>query len=465
MPESSFPAITLNASGDLPEAVYESLVQQIEDGSCVLFLGPGAITMRMDDGSYKPVAAACANHLVKIYGLQIKAQEVDSLTYVSSLLLNRSNERVADIILRREVQKFYAEWSNKVQLPAYLELLADLPFRIIINTTPDDYFAELYGSFGITVRRGYYNFDKPDAEDPLYTFEAGRAPLVYNLLGYYKDKPQSMVLSYSDQLNFINRITGQQNEGLPNSLLKELDKPVFHLFMGFDFEDWSLRVLFNEIFKHQRKSMQPFAYKPQTSAEADAQSQVFFQGEFGMLFPETDIEKFITTLVQTHKSMKSRPAGSGGAPKGEILVLHHESADDDGFQALLKYLKTLPVTITSLKDSLGQGDQQAWIRSVVQRCHVVLPLVSIDFFDENNPALPLLDEIVAANNTRNNGERKLLVLPLLLKQADIKDSPFAGLRTLHPSDGKPVLGEGNEARQFAEVTETLKRYVEKLAAV
>lgn len=92
-------------------------------------------------------------------------------------------------------------------------------------------------------------------------------------------------------------------------------------------------------------------------------------------------------------------------------------------------------------------------------------LVTIDFFDESNRALPLLDEIVAANNTKNNGERKLLVLPLLLKQADIKDSVFAGMRTLHPSDGKPVLGEGNEARQFAEVTETLKRYVEKLAAV
>lgn len=448
---------------DLSPELYESILQQVEDGSCILFLGPGAIMAKQTDGSFRPVTELCANFLVQKYGLTLAPQEAESLSFVTSLLLNRSHGRIADIILRGEVQKFYEQMGRTIQLPPMLEHLADLPFRIIVNTTHDNYFAELYESAGVPKRFAYYNFEKPDPKDPLYTFDAGAAPLIYNLLGFYGEKPQSMVLSYSDQLNFINKITGQQNEAPPNSLLKALDKPVFHLFMGFDFNDWSLRVLFNAIFRNERKNMQPFAYRFKTDEDAGVQAKVFFQGEFDMVFPTADMETFVTELIATRERQKGQTAGDAGKMRAEILVLHNEAKDEEGFAALSQYLKPLKVQVSSLKDALGAGDMQAWVREAYQRCQVVLPLVTIDFFDDSNPALPLLDEIVKANNPRNNDQRKLLVLPLLLKTINVKDTPFAALRTIHPSDGNAVYGNGAEDKQFSEVTDTLKRYIDKLS--
>ncbi len=453
----------LNADGTLSPELYESIARQIGDGSCVLFLGPSAISVKQPDGSYRPLTELCANFLAQKYGLELLPEEAESLSYVTSLLLNRSVERVADIILRGEIQKFYQQHAQTVQLSPALEQLSYLPFRIIINTTPDDFFAELYEAAASPKRFAYYNFEKPEPKDPLYEFGDKAPPLIYNLFGYYKDKPQSMVLSYSDQLNFINKITGQQNEGPPNSLLKALDKPIFHLFLGFDFDDWSLRVLFNAIFRNERKNMQPFAYKPHKKRDTGAQARVFFQGEFGMMFPKVDLDSFIAQLVATAESMKAGPATDAAQMRGDILILYNDTKDDAGYKIVEQRLLPLRVRIrTHTNDALG-GDPTDWIRATYQKSQVVIPLLSADFFSDENPALPVLNEIIAANNTRNNGQRKLLVLPLLMRTVNIQDTVFNALRTIHPSDGNPVLGNNQDA-QLGELTETLKRYLEKLPA-
>lgn len=437
---------------ELTDTIYQNIARNISEGSCVLFLGPTAITSKQPDGNFKPLAELCANHLAKDLGLS--KEEENSLYHVASALRIRAKR--SDTMLISDVQDFYNKAEREAQLHPMLEQLADMPFKIIINTTPDDFFARYYATAVRDYRFDFYNFRKPTS-DPLYTFGDDAAPLIYNLFGFFK-KSESLVLTYSDQLAYVNKITGAQHERLPDSLLAAFNVPRFYLFMGFDFDDWSLRVLFDALFKNARNSIQPFAYPLKGKPEADAYAKVFFQGEFRMEFPKVDIEAFVGKLQEYLNKLDGHASSDSGSVLAEALVLHNEAKDDAECQALLSHLKPLKIRTLTLRDAVGQGDMQAWIRKTLDSVQMVLPLVSADFFDSSNPALPLLEEIAQRNDPR----KRFLVMPILLKNFAIDATPLGKLRTIRPPNGEPVFGNGQENKHLADIAEKLKIYIENL---
>jgi len=438
---------------ELTDAIYQNIARNISEGSCVLFLGPTAITAKQPDGSYTPLTELCARQLAK--GLGLPAEEEESLAHVASSLRIRAQR--SDTMTISDVQDFYTKAERDAQLHPLLEKLADLPFKIIINATPDDFFARFYAQAVREYRFDFYNFRKPTS-DPLYSFGEDAAPLIYNLFGFYK-KSESLVLSYSDQLAYINKITGAQHDRLPDSLLAAFNVPRFHLFLGFDFDDWSLPVLMDALFKNARNNIQPFAYPLKGKPSANPEARVFFQSEFRMEFPKVDIETFVTKLLEHYDKLGGQSDSDSAAPLAQALILHNEAKDDDGCQALLTHLKPLKIRTLTLKDAVGQGDVQQWIRTKLDECQVVLPLVSADFFDSSNPALPLLDEIVLRNNPRN----RFLVMPIVLKNCAIDATPLGTLRTTRPLNRQTVFGGGQEDKHLADIAETLKKYIENLA--
>ena len=136
-----------------------------------------------------------------------------------------------------------------------------------------------------------------------------------------------------------------------------------------------------------------------------------------------------------------------------------KSADADGCKALLRHLSPLKVRVWTLADALGEGDLNAWIKQKLEQCQVVLPLVSADFFADDNPALPLLDDIVARNNPR----AQFLVMPILLKAVSFEGTALGSLRTTRPLNKQAVFGAGQEDKHLAEIAETLKKYIDTLA--
>ncbi|MBK7939589.1 MAG: SIR2 family protein [Lewinellaceae bacterium] len=437
---------------ELTDTIYQNIARNISEGSCVLFLGPAAITARQPDGSYRPLNELCANQLAK--GLGLSREEEDSLTQVTSTLRIRAQR--SDTMIISDVQDFYTKAEHNAELNPLLEQLADLPFKIIVNTTPDDFFARFYATAVRDYRFDFYNFRKPGA-DPMFSFGDDAPPLIYNLFGFYK-KSESLVLTYNDQLAYVNKITGVQHERLPDSLLAAFAVPRFYLFLGFDFEDWSLRVLLDALFKNARNSIQPFAYPLKGKRETGPYAKIFFQGEFRMEFPNVDMESFVGKLLEHFKQLEGQASSDNGSILADVLVLHNEAKDDDGCTALLKHLKPLKIRTLTLKDAVGQGDVQQWIKTNLDRCQVVLPLVSADFFDNENPALPLLDELVARNNPRN----RFLVMPVLWKNCAIDASPLGKLRTTRPLNRIAISGSGQDDKYFAEIADTLKKYIENL---
>ena len=353
-----------------------------------------------------------------------------------------------------KVQKFYEDAERTAQLHPALEQLADLPFKIVINTTPDDFFVRYYANALSPYRFEFYHFRQPE-RDPLFDFKDDPPPLIYNLFGYYKKDPSSLVLTNKDQLTYVNKITGAQHERLPESLLAAFNVPRFYLFLGFDYEDWTLKILLDELFKNARSNIKPFAYPLRGAAATNSLDRIFFQGEFSMEFPSVDIETFVGNLKKQLDG-ETATAADAAAVLADVLILHNGAQDEASSQALLRYLKPLKLRCWTLADAVGQGDLTAWLRQKLDSCQIVLPLISADFFDASNPALPLLDDIVARNNPRG----RYLVMPILLRFLGLEGTPLGALKTTRPLKGQPVYGNGLEEKMLADIAETLKKYIE-----
>jgi SIR2-like domain len=443
-------------NGDTITEQYQTLARKVKDGSCVLFLGPNAVMAKTADGKWSSISDMCARHLATQHDIKISAQDRCTLPYVTSLI--RFQNRSTDSVLQEEVAQYYKSIASKAELHPMLEQLTDLKFRIVINTTPDTFITRLYDQIAQPVYPDYYNYYKPTTNFK-FDFEKDQRVVIYNLFGDY-NKPESLVLSYKHQLNYIKKIVGeQQNERLPDALTNAFKDFRHHLFLGFDFEDWTLRLILDTLYKNVRENVQPFSYPSKGERATGSDTQVFFQGEFSMQFPQVDMETFVTNLVAQYQTLDTTATGAGSeSPRASILVLYNEKADKDGFDALMKHLRALPARIITIADAIGKGDTLAWLRQTLDEVQVVLPLLSADFYDPaTNPALPLLQEITQRNNPRKG----FLVMPVILKQVAL-DGPLGQLATLRPSNRMPVMGGGAEDQYATEIQEGLRKYIENL---
>ncbi len=439
-----------------PAELYQNIARKVKEGSCVLFLGPAALAAKDKDGTWQPITDLCARYLAEKYKVDLGDHHDVNLPYVASLV--RIQNRSTDNVLQEDVAKFYTDLADTCELHPALEQLTDLKFRIVINTTPDNFITRLYDQIAQAYHADFYNWYKPNAALH-FDFEKDSRVVIYNLLGSYQ-KPESLVLTYKQQLGYIKKIVGeQQNERIPDALTNAFKDFRHHLFLGFDFEDWALRLLLDTLYKNVRDNVQPYSFSTKDERPAEADTKVFFQGEFGMQFPKDSLENFVENLVSEYQKLDSPAASNANqAPKAKVLVLYNEAADQDGFELLNKHLRSLPAQFVTMSDAVGQGNVQEWLRKMMDECQVVLPLLSADFYDEaNNPSVPLLAEIAQRNNPRKG----FLVMPVLLKTVGL-DGPLAQLPTLRPTDKQPIMGSGKESQYATEIADGLKKYIENL---
>jgi hypothetical protein len=439
-----------------PAELYQNIARKVKEGSCVLFLGPAALAAKDKDGTWQPITDLCARYLAEKYKVDLGDHNDVNLPYVASLV--RIQNRSTDNVLQEEVAKFYADLADVCELHPALEQLTDLKFRIVINTTPDNFITRLYDQIAQAYHADFYNWYKPNAALH-FDFEKDSRVVIYNLLGSYQ-KPESLVLTYKQQLGYIKKIVGeQQNERIPDALTNAFKDFRHHLFLGFDFEDWALRLLLDTLYKNVRDNVQPYSFSTKDERPAEADTRVFFQGEFGMQFPKDSLENFVENLVSEYQKLDSPTTSNASqTPKAKVLVLYNEAADQDGFELLNKHLRILPAQFVTMSDAVGQGNVQEWLRKMMDECQVVLSLLSADFYDEaNNPSVPLLAEIAQRNNPRKG----FLVMPVLLKTVGL-DGPLAQLPTLRPTDKQPIMGSGKESQYATEIADGLKKYIENL---
>ena len=162
-------------------------------------------------------------------------------------------------------------------------LLAEFPLPVFLTTNYDDYLTKALRMAGKQPRaaicRWYDSTSRRSAGSEYQVTDASR-PLVYHLHGSWS-KPQSLVLTQRDYLEFLVNVSVARGDGgrrlLPPPVLTALtNKPL--LFLGYSLQDWTFLVLFVGLLRnipdiHQRRSISVQLPPPVSGGTDDAEER------------------------------------------------------------------------------------------------------------------------------------------------------------------------------------------------
>lgn len=230
---------TDNNTNALSKSLWKRIYRNLHNKACILILGPGLATTDSDDLLLTGFAAKLVTEL-EDEGVEYDADSRHDLPYIGMRWL-RGVPNVQESDLRYEFKDFCSDHLEEV--PRVYRELAQLPFFLVINTAPDDYMHRAFEAVGKQSQLLHYNYLRN--QTPLIPEITEQNPLVYNLFGYYT-KPESLVITKEDQVNFINNLL-QNHSTLPNELMQHFDNEKTYLFLGFDVNTWHLPLLFRSL--------------------------------------------------------------------------------------------------------------------------------------------------------------------------------------------------------------------------
>lgn len=271
---------------------WTDLARNIKQGRTILVLGPDAIT-RLRDGQRISLQSLLGEHLAAL--LQARDPQVRLLPNASLPYIAKTLE---DTILWQEKQKrpAFSEENTRAQLyaciadfyeqqhhsdfPVYAQL-AQMPFHFVVETGHAPYLEQAMDSENkFDTKCFYYHYTNPTHNNGLRFEEKdirADAPLIYQLFGSTQ-QPDSMIVTERDQLAFLDSILQQENTaGIPSKVAihftsvkdrtagQQFDKTF--LFLGFDFNEWHLRLMLHLIGRYQRQKETYALQNPQDVGE------------------------------------------------------------------------------------------------------------------------------------------------------------------------------------------------------
>ena len=237
---------------EIQDRDWNRLLETIRRGRCILVLGSDA-SVNPDDARQTPLTILLAEMLAESLPSEARAPAGSDkdLALVAQLFLSCRDRDRYD--LEMDVNTFYGQFQN--QTTQLHRDLASLPFSLCLTMTPDHYLAEGFRQENKSPICGYYNFTNPGRSTPLSETGPER-PIVYGLFGDL-EKPESLVLSETEQLDYLVKVV-RGSSSLPSYIAAKLaDVQTSFLFIGFGFQRWYSRILLYvlQTFEHRTRSM------------------------------------------------------------------------------------------------------------------------------------------------------------------------------------------------------------------
>lgn len=270
---------------DLEDLDWEDIIDTLKSQKCTLFIGNGAY-QAPGGGS---LHSALEKHLDVRNTNHPYIQQYNS----DGFFLFKKERFKRKVI--EATKEFYNQDLPETQKE--FELLAQVPFNIIVSLSPDNILARTYDSLGFDYSSDFYfmnrkatdNFEKPSANKPL----------IYNLLGNIEE-PESLVLTHSDFFEYLGSVFkgNSMNEDLRN----ELEGAYRYIFVGLPFEKWYFQLLLRVLSLHsdKLKEVERLALK----SFEDDQLRSLYNEEFKIDFIPTESSSFISVLFEKCKEAK-----------------------------------------------------------------------------------------------------------------------------------------------------------------
>lgn len=249
--------------GDRAEGFWATLLENIADGECTPFLGPGVTAGLL------PSPVEIAQRLAEEYNYPFPATE--SLPRVAQFVGTLDNRRLRKEIVRAKVAGFTARMGRKAD-PADRQLsldqlvasvgwpngqqiaegemhqqMAELNLPLFVTTNSDSFMTRALQAKNPAARRETVKWREPvsqGAARPHFDLDpppSPATPVVLHLFGT-DDDLLSMVLTEDDYLDYLARISRDYEYLLPTSVQDALASTTL-LFLGYRLEDLDLKVI------------------------------------------------------------------------------------------------------------------------------------------------------------------------------------------------------------------------------
>ncbi|HJQ71352.1 MAG TPA: SIR2 family protein [Blastocatellia bacterium] len=247
------------------------IVEGVRKGQCILFLGAMAVAADPPAGSpfkYKatlPGGKALSNMLADKCGYP--DGDKDNLQRVSLFFQCREHNSREDLI--KAIGEIFAQ-SKAVPSPP-LDMLAALPFRIIITTNYDALFEKAL--YKATTRDGegkspvvtVYDPDRNGPPDKVTLDPPEASPILLKLHGDIT-KPNSIVITEEDYITFIQRMASPHFHPIHENIRARMNEwPI--LFVGYSLRDFNLRLLFKTLRWHVDPANYPLSFSVDPSPD------------------------------------------------------------------------------------------------------------------------------------------------------------------------------------------------------
>lgn len=403
---------------------WKNLLRAMNSENCILLLGPN-ISGKQDGETFVPFTQLLVQKLVaeELEKETYDATHANDLAYIANVLDNLPNASPTESAY--EAYEFYntsSQQPNEIQ-----ELLANLPISMIINTSPDDLIVKALKKTGKhDVQFMYYDFSNDETKKNVEKLRnpSVTSPLVYNLFGYYK-QPTSLVISELHQLIFTEKIVKQEPH-IPDKVMGYFKSPVhkFYLFLGFDWEQWHLRLLLNSLNLRQSGNNAPrilASYPLQRKISHNIKN--FYHQSFNFTFVDNQPIAFVKTLQQKYQEYVWQENTQ------QKIFLAFDREDKEYVEKIRKHLEigfSKEERMIWHQGMLWVGDEKdKVIRNQLAKATTIILLISVDFL--NNSTIRKREWEIAIKRFQG-GEIRLI--PIIIRPCNWKCEPI--LPTLDP---------------------------------
>ena len=281
----------------MEQLLYTALINKLKNGNSALLLGPEFLLAEQENTD---LARVLKDYITvnDLYGADYLKD--DGFFYKTGDTDNKYTEREQ---LALSLQTFY----QNQPIHQYYSLLAELPFKVIISLSPDNYLEQAYKKINKPYELIYYqkgDFYKLNNETGSYNkiYENGYRPdekstLILNLLGLF-DKEESLVLTYDDFFKFLAPLFNTKNLKLDiGSVLQQISSFVL---LGFRYNKWYLNFIF--FLLQQIQENKPTGKRAIYFTNESADNIQFYKHAFSLEFDDTDTTtSFIDKLYKRAK--------------------------------------------------------------------------------------------------------------------------------------------------------------------
>ena len=363
---------------------WDKLAYSMRKGNCVLVLGPEIPANRPKGGGDEQLGGpiTCAAAL----GEQLKQvlKDVKGYTAKATTLAGIAQEYFDEF--HQDASKLQAQATNfyensRLEPSSVHRQIASLPFPLILSTCHDGLLIKALREVGKNPTFRYYNMQGNQiANQELTIPNSEQKPIIYNLFGDCEEQ-SSLVISENDLLDFLIAVN-KQIPPLPEYIAKRINpKDKSLLFIGFDMQDWYLRILLKAlvrwIYSKVKETKSTFALKPfiqkvdtkKRKAKKKDLTILFYERGTRVDICEEDIDSFLIELKQ--KLEKKGGYDPQAKPPGPSVFICHASQNRGLAHRLRESLHDNGLNPVLHREKLKGG--QKWVQEIEDQIN------SIDF--------------------------------------------------------------------------------------